>query len=51
MKKLKNEDSSVQAFVTMQGVLVVQLERGQHERRVFESLSVSMGSSPAAERL
>jgi hypothetical protein len=41
MKKLKNEDSShgVQAFVTMQGVLVVQSEKGQQERRVFESAS------------
>ena len=30
MKKLKNEDSSVQAaFVTMQGVILVQSEKGQ----------------------
>jgi hypothetical protein len=29
MKKLKNEDSNVQAFVMMHGVLMVQLEKGQ----------------------
>jgi hypothetical protein len=37
MKKLRNKTSSVQAFVTMQGVLLVQSEKGQQEQRVFES--------------
>jgi hypothetical protein len=48
MKKLKNKDSSVQAFVTMQGVLVVQSEKGQQERRVFESASPWAAEAAAA---
>jgi hypothetical protein len=36
VREMKNKDNSVQAFVTMQGVLVVQLEKGQQERKVFE---------------
>jgi hypothetical protein len=47
-KKLKNEDSSVHAFVTMQGVLMVQSEGGQQERRVFESASPWAAEAAAA---
>jgi myosin heavy subunit len=48
MTKLKNKDSSVQAFVAMQGVLVVQSEKGQQERRVFESASPWAAEATAA---
>jgi hypothetical protein len=43
-----NEDNSVQSFVTIQGVLVVPLEKGQQERRVFESASPWVAEAAAA---
>jgi hypothetical protein len=38
----------VQAFVTMQGILVVESEGGQQERRVFESASPWAAEAAAA---